>query len=279
MAGPIDPELRKVHLSLNVSDLSRSIAFYRALVGAEPAKVKADYAKFDIADPPMVLSLMPGRAAAGGSLNHAGLRVRDAAELVDIQRRCESAGISTRREEGVACCHATQTKFWAADPDGTLWEIYVFHEDLEDDADDHHIPEAPSPAADVWSHRLGDPLPPRLPFEDATLAEARLEGSINMSPETLYRGRLFGDVRRALRPGAPLYIHGLAGDRPCHARISLPGPAAAVKHVPAVTDVVAELKRAGFADIEITLLSEVAYFEVDGVPMRELRVTARAPAH
>src|SRR5262245_21338840 len=106
MAGAIDPGLRKVHLSLNVSDLARSIAFYRILLGAGPAKVKRDYAKFDLADPPLILSLMPGRAAPGGPLNHAGLRVRSVEELVDVQRRLESAGMPTRREDGVACCHS-----------------------------------------------------------------------------------------------------------------------------------------------------------------------------
>ena len=52
MTGPIDPTLRKVHVSLNVSELDRSIAFYRVLLGADPAKVRKDYAKFDLAEPP-----------------------------------------------------------------------------------------------------------------------------------------------------------------------------------------------------------------------------------
>jgi hypothetical protein len=59
----------------------------------------------------------------------------------------------------------------------------------------------------------------------------------------------------------------------------LPGPAAAVRHVPAVGDVVDELVRAGFADIRIEKLSETAYFVVDGVPMRELRISARKPGY
>ena len=47
------------HLSLNVADLRRSIAFYRVLFGVEPAKCHDDYAKFDLADPPVVFSLVP----------------------------------------------------------------------------------------------------------------------------------------------------------------------------------------------------------------------------
>src|SRR5881396_911132 len=98
MAGAIDAGLRKFHASLNVSNLDRSIAFYRVLLGVEPAKVRADYAKFDLAEPPLVLSLIPGRPGSGGNLNHAGLRVRSAEELVDVQHRLEAAGMPTQRE-------------------------------------------------------------------------------------------------------------------------------------------------------------------------------------
>ena len=37
----------------------------------------------------------------------------------------------TRREEGVECCYARQTKFWVLDPDRTLWEMYVLEGDIE----------------------------------------------------------------------------------------------------------------------------------------------------
>jgi catechol 2,3-dioxygenase-like lactoylglutathione lyase family enzyme len=114
---------------LNVSNIEASTAFYRVLLGVEPAKVKADYCKFDVAEPPLVLSLVPGQGGRAGSLNHAGLRVRSAEELVDIQRRLERAGLQTVRQDGVECCYARQTKFWVSDPDGASWEIYVFHED------------------------------------------------------------------------------------------------------------------------------------------------------
>ena len=42
----------RFHLSVNVSDLARSVAFYRTLFGAEPAKLRDDYAKFELDDPP-----------------------------------------------------------------------------------------------------------------------------------------------------------------------------------------------------------------------------------
>jgi catechol 2,3-dioxygenase-like lactoylglutathione lyase family enzyme len=284
MPGPIDASLRKFHASLNVSDLNRSIAFYRVLLGTEPAKTRPDYAKFELAEPPLVLSLIPGRAAAGGHLNHVGLRVRNAEELVDIQRRLEAAGLHTEREEGVECCYALQTKFWVTDPDRALWEVYVFHEDIDDrgHAAPPRVEETPlAPAATpprAWEHRLRDPFPERIPHDDNSLHEVRLAGSINAAPGMAHRSGLLKDVWRVLLPGAAVHIHGLSGDRRGPVAPALPGPAAAVQHVPATEEVIDELARAGFVQIQIDVLSS-PHFVVEGVPMRELRVVGRKPGY
>jgi catechol 2,3-dioxygenase-like lactoylglutathione lyase family enzyme len=286
MPGAIDDTLVKFHTSLNVSDLSRSIEFYRVLFGTEPAKVRSDYAKFDLAEPPLVLSLVPGRPGAGGNLNHVGLRVRSAEELVEVQRRLEAAGHHTEREEGVECCYSRQTKFWITDPDRALWEIYVFHDDIDEHGDAApprvepiRLETSKSPAPKAWEHRLRDPIPARIPHDDNSLHEIRLEGSINAAPDAANRGGLFADCLRALRPGAAIYIHGLSGDSASRTSPSLPGPAAAVQHVPATGVIVEELVRSGFADVQIEKLSQTAYFVVDGVPMREVRVIAHKPGH
>jgi catechol 2,3-dioxygenase-like lactoylglutathione lyase family enzyme len=286
MSGAIDATLCKFHASLNVTELSRSVAFYRVLLGTEPAKIRPDYAKFDLAEPPLVLSLIPGRPGAGGNLNHVGLRVRNAEELVEIQRRLEAAGLHSEREDGVECCYARQTKFWITDPDGTLWEIYVFHDDIDDHGsaapprvEPLRVERGKSPAPLAWEHRLRDPIPSRIPHDDNVLHEVRLEGSINVAPEAEHRSELLAESMRALRPGGTIYVHGLAGDRPSHSTPALPGPAAAVQHVPATGDVVDELVRAGFVEIHIEKLSQTAYFVVDDVPMRELRVVGRKPGH
>jgi catechol 2,3-dioxygenase-like lactoylglutathione lyase family enzyme len=324
MAGPVDASLRKFHASLNVSDLDRSIAFYRVLFGLEPAKVKSNYAKFELAEPPLVLSLIPGRPVNGGHLNHAGLRVRTSEELVDIQHRLEAAGVTTRREDGVACCYARQTKFWVTDPDRALWEIYVFHEDLEEDDHDHGDHDRREPmqtstsgqqdarqgggaggvggvgeardagqataqaaaaqrsAPITWEHRLADDVPARIPHDDNSVAEVRLDGTINGDPAAPHRAGLMADAYRVLKPGAEVHVHGLAGDAPCAraaGELALPGPAAAVQHVPAAGAVADELKNAGFVDIRFETLSQTAYFTIDGIRMREVRLSARKPGH
>src|SRR5262245_49401555 len=119
----------KFHVSLNVGDLERSLAFYSALLGVGPAKAYDNYTKFELDEPPLVLSMKPQPARTGGPLNHLGLRVRNAAELAAVQARLEAAGYRVAPQPDVQCCYAHQTKFWITDPDGTLWEVYVLHAD------------------------------------------------------------------------------------------------------------------------------------------------------
>jgi catechol 2,3-dioxygenase-like lactoylglutathione lyase family enzyme len=273
----------KFHLSLNVSDLGRAIDFYRALLAVEPAKRRPDYAKFELETPPLVLSLVPGNAAPGGAMNHAGLRVPDAEVLVAYQQRLEAAGIRTKREDGVECCYSRQTKFWVSDPDRTLWEIYVLHEDL----DEHgagSVPkvettafaqDVPRPKA-VWRHELGQAIPVRIPQDDNSLHEVQLEGTLNATGSDL----LLADAYRALRPGGQVRIHGLAGSRPFSAvGFQLPGPAAAVQRVPTETEPLDLLRAAGYVEARYEIFSEKAHFTVDGVAMREILIVARKPGH
>ncbi len=130
----------RFHASLNVSDLDRSITFYTALLGAPPVKAYHDYAKFEIDIPPLVLSLKPKRACAGGPLNHLGLRVTTHDELDAIHERLKRVGARIGQQEDVQCCYARQSKLWITDPDETLWEVYVFHEDVPDWGEKHNKP-------------------------------------------------------------------------------------------------------------------------------------------
>src|SRR5262245_43669462 len=154
----------RFHLSLNVTDLNRSVAFYRILFGMEPAKLRDDYAKFELDDPPLVLSLEPTPRPVGGPLNHLGFRLLAAAALVAMQERLERAGIRSEREEGVECCYARQTKFWVQDPDHTLWEMYTLEADIEHrgagQALEKMLPAQSNGIAQpvVWEHRMDQPL-------------------------------------------------------------------------------------------------------------------------
>lgn len=122
----------KFHASLNVSDLAKSVRFYEALFGTGPVKVYPDYAKFEVDEPPLVLSLKPKRACAGGPLNHLGLRVTSVDALRAIQARLKAVGAPIGQQDDVKCCYAYQSKIWVTDPDQTMWEVYVLFDDVPD---------------------------------------------------------------------------------------------------------------------------------------------------
>lgn len=274
-----------LHFSLSVRDMDRSKAFYTALLGAEPVKIRPDYIKFETSEPAVVLSLIPGRSDAAGVVNHAGLRVPASEDLVKIQHRLEAGGIHTVREDGVACCYARQTKFWVTDPDKLLWEIYVFHEDLDEHGDGSvpevervsSAPAAPAPDRKVWSASLMQEVPDRIPHDSDWLHEVNLEGVGNRQKDL---GAFYRDVWRALRPGGIIRLHGLSSDAPlANPSPKLPGPAAAVRYVPTHTEIVEALRAAGFSRVRFEMLSERGYFEEEGIQLREFRIEGFKPGH
>src|SRR5688572_20189258 len=91
----------KFHASLNVSDLNRSVTFYAALLGQPPVKHYPDYAKFEIENPALVLSLKPKPACAGGPLNHLGLRLTNLDHLRAIQARLTAVGARIGEQDDV----------------------------------------------------------------------------------------------------------------------------------------------------------------------------------
>ena len=274
----------RFHLSLNVADLSRSVAFFRTLFGVEPAKQRPDYAKFEPAEPPLVLSLEPAREVAkAGALNHLGFRMPDAKSLVAVQERLERAGLRTRREEGVECCYARQTKFWAHDPDGNQWEVYTLDGDIEHRGAGQ-APEAvlslggcaaATPAA-VWEHRMNEPVPDRIPLADAAAGEVRLRGTLNLPLTPERRRAVVAEAVRVLRPSGRLFVHVLTGEQPVE-NPGLPGPAAAVQSVPFEADPVALLEEAGLVGVRMLKFDPNPCFVRGGVGMRELQLEGFAP--
>src|SRR5262249_37066037 len=115
----------RTHVSLNVSNLERSVAFYRAFLGVEPAALFKDYARFELETPPLVLSLEPVFHRASDAFNHLGLRLEDADAVRGFQGRLVDRGLAAERDDEVECCYSRQTKIWLADPDRNLWEVYA----------------------------------------------------------------------------------------------------------------------------------------------------------
>jgi hypothetical protein len=194
------------------------------------------------------------------------------------------AGISTRREEGVECCYARQTKFWVNDPDGNMWEVYTLEEDLEHRGDgrlpviDLTKNEAGRPAESIWSHRLGSPFPAQLPILDGTVDRVMLEGTLNERISLDEQKRRLAEIKRVLRPGGRVELHMLTSNQPIGDQpLSLPGPAAAVKAVPEESAVLALLTETGFCNAALTFRGAHAFFKIDACELRETRFAAAAP--
>ena len=290
MQAEISPPVR-FHLSINVSDLAASVRFFKTLFGMEPAKERNDYAKFELNDPPLVLSLEPHAPQGRGALNHAGFRFSTSAALVDAQRRLELAGIHTEREEGVECCYALQTKFWVNDPDGGLWEFYVLDGDIDTrgagQSSENMLPQVahcgpvcaqPEQQMAVVEHRLGDKFS-LSSADDGSLEEVRLRGTFNDADLGTQIPDILADARRALQPGGKLRVHVLTSDRPLDGdTLSLPGPAARVKHVPVDQELLDALEEAQFSGLTLTTFRPAPCFKIGEAELRETMIVCHKPA-
>jgi catechol 2,3-dioxygenase-like lactoylglutathione lyase family enzyme len=118
----------KPHVSLNVADVERSVAFYEKAFGVAASKRRPGYAKFDLAAPALNLTMVEA-ARTGVNASHFGVQVASADDVREARRRFEAAGLLTASEEDTTCCYAVQDKVWIEDPDGNSWEVFVVKED------------------------------------------------------------------------------------------------------------------------------------------------------
>lgn len=116
--------MSRVQLALNVSNIDEAVEFYATLFSTEPAKRRPGYANFAVADPPLKLVLIENDGAPG-TLNHLGVEVPSADEVVHATERFSALNMDSSVEEGVECCYARQDKVWVKDPDDAPWEIYT----------------------------------------------------------------------------------------------------------------------------------------------------------
>ncbi|AFY31487.1 ArsI/CadI family heavy metal resistance metalloenzyme [Calothrix sp. PCC 7507] len=116
----------KTHVALNVTNIEKSVTFYQAMFGVAPVKYKTDYAKFDIPNPALNLTLnLATTVQTGGALSHLGVQVESTQEVQASIQRFEEAGLALFTEENTECCYALQDKVWVTDPDGNKWEVFV----------------------------------------------------------------------------------------------------------------------------------------------------------
>ena len=119
----------KAHLALNVKNVERSLEFYKKLLEIEPSKVRDRYAKFDVQNPPLNLTLNEVPFKDRGALSHLGIQVASTDDVLAVRQKWMDAGLITKDEMQTNCCYAIQDKTWVRDPDGNEWEVFVVLED------------------------------------------------------------------------------------------------------------------------------------------------------
>jgi catechol 2,3-dioxygenase-like lactoylglutathione lyase family enzyme len=119
----------KAHLALNVKNVEQSTEFYRKMLGIEPSKVRRGYAKFNVENPPLNLTLNEVAFKERGALSHLGIQVAETSDVLAMREKWAEAGLITRDEMQTNCCYAMQDKTWVHDPDGNEWEAFVVLED------------------------------------------------------------------------------------------------------------------------------------------------------
>ena len=118
------PEMKRIHIGLEVKDLESSINFYSALFGAQPTHRETDYAKWMLEDPWVNFAIQSREDEPAGSL-HFGIQVENTDELAEYADRLENAGQEVVPEPDAACCYYIADKIWVADPDAVRWETFL----------------------------------------------------------------------------------------------------------------------------------------------------------
>jgi catechol 2,3-dioxygenase-like lactoylglutathione lyase family enzyme len=143
--------MKRLHVSLAVSDLDKSVRFYATLFGAEPTVLKGDYAKWMLEDPRVNFAISSVGASKG--FDHLGIQVEDEAELAAVTARLSQAGRSVVEQKAATCCYARSDKAWVRDPEGIAWETFrtfgesdVYGPDRQPDAKEADAAGRSSPA-------------------------------------------------------------------------------------------------------------------------------------
>src|SRR5690554_3433279 len=114
--------MKRMHIHVGVDNIDQAVSFYSALFGAQPDKLKPDYAKWMLDDPRINFAISTRSGKTG--LDHLGIQVDDEAELSELRKRISQAEIDVFDEGETVCCYAESDKSWVQDPAGIAWEAY-----------------------------------------------------------------------------------------------------------------------------------------------------------
>ena len=114
--------MKRLHVSISVQDMEKSVNFYSTLFDADPAVLKEDYAKWML-DDPRVNFVVENRGAKPG-VDHMGIQAEDQQELSEVYERFLAAEGPVSELSEATCCYAKSDKSWTLDPQGVAWEAF-----------------------------------------------------------------------------------------------------------------------------------------------------------
>ncbi|MCY3597065.1 MAG: VOC family protein [Rhodospirillales bacterium] len=117
--------MKRLHISVGVKDLQRSVEFYTTLFDAEPTVTRPGYAKWMLEDPSVNFVLDAHGCRQG--VDHLGIQVDNDDELEGITTRLAQAEAPLLEQEGAECCFSKGDKSWSQDPEGVRWEAFRTH--------------------------------------------------------------------------------------------------------------------------------------------------------
>jgi len=120
----------RMHVSLYVKNIYQTADFYTKFFGQNPDKIKPDYCKFTLNEPSLIISFVQNEEKVSSHFGHLGFQIESLEELKTRMDEMNLHNITMLEEMGTNCCYAHQDKFWVTDPNGYMWEVYYFHEDV-----------------------------------------------------------------------------------------------------------------------------------------------------
>ena len=116
------------HISIRVSDLDESTAFYTRFLGVEPKESTARFSTFIV--PELCLNLVllvndSGRPLDTYSLYHIGLGVADKAAVIETYLRAKAQGVPIVKPPRTTWRGTALHELWLRDPTGYGIEIYA----------------------------------------------------------------------------------------------------------------------------------------------------------
>src|SRR3954470_15505819 len=94
----------RMHVSLYVSDINKSVQFYSTFFGQEPVKVKPNYAKYVLEQPSLIISFVENKERVQANFGHLGFQVETPEELEHKLADAKLKNLLIKEEMDTNCC-------------------------------------------------------------------------------------------------------------------------------------------------------------------------------